>query len=67
LPVARTSAARPSRSACERAAKNERECEREAAGKFGEDPRKGAGLTVDRASHTLYASTHGRGAYALGF
>jgi hypothetical protein len=25
------------------------------------------GLTVDRASHTLYAATHARGAYALGF
>lgn len=24
------------------------------------------GLTVDRASHTLYAATHGRGAYSLG-
>jgi hypothetical protein len=24
------------------------------------------GLTIDRASHTLYAATHGRGAYSLG-
>jgi hypothetical protein len=24
------------------------------------------GLTVDRATHTLYAATHGRGAYELG-
>jgi glucose/arabinose dehydrogenase len=24
------------------------------------------GLTLDRATHTLYAATHGRGAYKLG-
>ena len=24
------------------------------------------GLTIDRATHTLYAATHGRGAYKVG-